>query len=67
MTTPVRRVVTGHDENGKAIVIFDSDAPNVAERHPGTGASHLWRTFDTPACGHETTDKPKSQATKSKP
>jgi mannose-6-phosphate isomerase-like protein (cupin superfamily) len=49
MIDPVRRVVTGHDENGKAIIIFDSAAPNAVERHPGTGATHLWRTFATPA------------------
>jgi len=42
-------VVTGHDENGVAVIIHDSDAPNVNVRATGTGASHLWRTFATPA------------------
>ncbi len=49
MISSVRRVVTGHDSNGKAIIIMDSDAPNAVERAPGTGATHLWRSFATPA------------------
>ena len=31
----IRRVVTGHNEDGKAVVIFDSDAPNV--KNPTSG------------------------------
>lgn len=49
MVAPVRRVVTGHDENGKAVVIFDGDAPNVRVREHGTGSTQLWRTVATPA------------------
>jgi len=29
---PLRRVVTGHNAQGKSCVIFDSDAPNVYHR-----------------------------------
>ena len=29
MVKPIRRVVTGHDENGKAVVIMDGPAANV--------------------------------------
>ena len=29
MVKPIRRVVTGHDENGKAVVITDGPAANV--------------------------------------
>ena len=38
----VRRVVTGHDKDGKAIVIFDGNTPNVVkpEGRPGGGASY---------------------------
>ena len=39
MVAPVRRVVTGHDENGMAVVIFDGDAPNVRVREHGTGST----------------------------
>lgn len=52
----IRRVVTGHDENGKAIVVMDGAAPNVRTRPVGDlVAAQLWRTFRTPAdnSGHE--------------
>ncbi len=49
MVAAVRRVVTGHDGNGKAVVVFDGDAPNVRERGHGTGSTQLWRSFATPA------------------
>ena len=50
MTTTVRRVVTGHDETGKAIVLMDGAAANVKVR-PGTGigATLLWVTDETPS------------------
>jgi mannose-6-phosphate isomerase-like protein (cupin superfamily) len=50
MTTTVRRVVTGHDETGKAIVLMDAAAGNVKVR-PGTGigATLLWVTDETPS------------------
>src|SRR5712691_7792398 len=50
MINPVRRVVTGHDEGGKAIVVIDGAAPNVRVR-PDTGiaATLLWVTDETPA------------------
>ncbi|MBT2486523.1 MULTISPECIES: cupin domain-containing protein [unclassified Microbacterium] len=44
---PVRRVVTGHDDSGRAIILFDdADAPNtfVSEVIPGFGASVAWFT-----------------------
>jgi len=50
MKSEIRRVVTGHDEKGKAIVIFDGPAPNVLIRKVGGFIStQLWRTFSTPA------------------
>ena len=49
MVKRIRRIVTGHDRNGKAVIIFDSDAPNVKIRPGGTGSSALWRTHSTPA------------------
>lgn len=51
MVKPIRRVVTGHDENGKAIVVSDAPAENVivTELRPG-GRTNLWRTTDMPAC-----------------
>ena len=46
----IRRVVTGHDDNGKAIVERDEMAPNVRVRE-GTGfvSTLVWVTDETPA------------------
>jgi quercetin dioxygenase-like cupin family protein len=47
----IRRVVTGHDENGKSIVVSDGFAPAVrasAER-PGHYSTEIWRTDGAPA------------------
>jgi hypothetical protein len=49
MPTPVRRVVTGHDASGKAIVIIDGDAPNQKLRQTGIVSTLLWVTDETPA------------------
>ena len=51
MVKPVRRVVTGHDADGKAVVIMDGPATNVviSEHRPG-GRTNLWRTTAMPAC-----------------
>ena len=35
MSRPVRRVVTGHDATGKAVVLMDGDAPNRKVRQTG--------------------------------
>jgi mannose-6-phosphate isomerase-like protein (cupin superfamily) len=46
----IRRIVTGHDANGKAIIEMDGTAPNMKVR-PGAGfvSSLLWVTDETPA------------------
>src|SRR6266480_4542131 len=49
MPTPVRRVVTGHDAQGKAIVLMDGDAPNQKVRQTGIVSTLLWVTDATPA------------------
>ena len=41
MPKPVRRVVTGHDAQGKAIVIMDGDAPNQKVRQAGIVSTGL--------------------------
>jgi quercetin dioxygenase-like cupin family protein len=47
----VRRVVTGHDARGKAIVISDGPAPLVhtVPQRPGYRSTDIWRTNETPA------------------
>lgn len=49
MATPVRRVVAGHDENGKAVIQYDSDAPNVRDNPNGPSSTLFWVTDQTPA------------------
>lgn len=57
---PVRRVVTGHDDEGRAVILLDdADAPNsfASDTIPGFGATVVW--FD-PAGGsdHASDDDP---------
>lgn len=51
MALPVRRVVTGHDESGKAVVVADSEATMTLERptRPGVALTNLWQTPKVPA------------------
>jgi mannose-6-phosphate isomerase-like protein (cupin superfamily) len=46
----IRRVVTGHDDTGKAIIEMDGMAPNMKVR-PGAGfvSTLVWVTDETPA------------------
>ena len=50
MTGFTRRVVTGHDPSGKAIVIADGLAPNVKANplRPGHRSSDIWKTSAMP-------------------
>jgi mannose-6-phosphate isomerase-like protein (cupin superfamily) len=47
----VRRVVTAHDREGKAVVVIDGNAPNVKVRKAAAGlvSTLLWATDETPA------------------
>ena len=47
---PVRRVVTGHDARGRAVVVMDGLAASVLNRpsRPGVALTNLWATSDTP-------------------
>lgn len=42
MKFPVRRVVTGHDENGRAIVKIDNVMSNVRSRRRGHSSHVVW-------------------------
>ena len=50
MNGKIRRVVTGHDANGKAIVLEDRLAPNVKTNplRPGHISVELWKTKTMP-------------------
>jgi len=50
MIKPTRRVVTGHDRSGKAIVVIDGAAPNAKIRSAtGLTSTLLWVTEESPA------------------
>ena len=48
MTLTVRRVVTGHDKNGRAIVAIDETAKNVIQGRPGAHAAVIWTSEGFP-------------------
>jgi mannose-6-phosphate isomerase-like protein (cupin superfamily) len=58
MTTPlqIRRVVTGHDAQGKAIVAIDEIAQNVVQSRQGANAAVIWTTESLPADNTEAGD-----------
>ena len=47
----VRRVLTGHDDQGRSTFIADGPAPNVKEMSamPGLALTDLWETKGAPA------------------
>jgi len=51
MLRPVRRIVTGHDAQGRSIVLSDAPSPHLLENpvRPGRGLTDLWRTDAVPA------------------
>jgi mannose-6-phosphate isomerase-like protein (cupin superfamily) len=54
----VRRIVTGHDANGKAVISSDGAAPAVIAnpRRPGYFLTQLWATHECPAIVGNTDD-----------
>lgn len=49
MPLHIRRVVTGHDENGRAIVAIDEVSRNVISRRPGHESCVVWSTGAVPS------------------
>jgi mannose-6-phosphate isomerase-like protein (cupin superfamily) len=50
MARPTRRVVTGHDPSGRAVVLIDGAAPNAKLREAtGLTSTLLWVTDESPA------------------
>jgi mannose-6-phosphate isomerase-like protein (cupin superfamily) len=54
----IRRIVTGHDENGVAVVIDDGPTPGVktTPNRPGVIFHNMWTTQTTPANFDEPTE-----------
>ena len=49
MALQVRRVITGHDANGKAKVLIDEISKNASSGRPGATAVNIWTTEGFPA------------------
>jgi mannose-6-phosphate isomerase-like protein (cupin superfamily) len=48
MAVQVRRVVTGHDSNGRAVVKIDEISKNVTSSRPGQSGCVVWTTESFP-------------------
>jgi len=48
MPLKVRRVITGHDANGKAVVLIDEVVSNLKEGRPGAMVAPIWTTEGFP-------------------
>jgi quercetin dioxygenase-like cupin family protein len=49
MTLNIRRVVTGHDANGRAVVMIDEPCRNLVSKRPGHASCVVWTTDSSPA------------------
>ena len=49
MALQVRRVVTGHDDQGRAVVKIDEVSTNLASNRPGATLCNVWTTESFPA------------------
>jgi quercetin dioxygenase-like cupin family protein len=57
MALNLRRVVTGHDKNGKAIVTIDETVKNVVSGRPGALAGSVWTTEGFPISNDGSADE----------
>jgi quercetin dioxygenase-like cupin family protein len=48
MTLNIRRVVTGHDQSGKAVIKIDEIAKKISSGRPGQSAVVIWSTDGHP-------------------
>jgi quercetin dioxygenase-like cupin family protein len=56
MTIQIRRVVTGHDNHGHAIIEIDEIATNIVSRREGHSSTVIWSNAVTPADNAESGD-----------
>ncbi len=59
MSLEVRRVVTGHDKNGRAIVLYDEIGKEVSSGRPGATACVVWTTEGFPIDNDGSADEAK--------
>ena len=56
MSLPIRRVVTGHDEQGNAVVKIDEVVSHWRDGRPGARVCNVWTTDTAPADNSGDTD-----------
>jgi mannose-6-phosphate isomerase-like protein (cupin superfamily) len=52
-----RRIVTGHDANGKAVVLFDAPVKPIQRSAGGNGMTLLWVTSEAPVDAAQPADR----------
>ena len=57
----VRRIITGHDDNGKAIVKIDETCSHFRDGRPGAKVCNVWTTDTAPADNSSQDDKGKRE------
>lgn len=57
MAVQVRRVVTGHDDKGRAVVKIDEVSKNMISSRPGASACVIWTTESFPVNNTGDTDE----------
>jgi hypothetical protein len=57
MSLKIRRVVTGHDGSGRAVVKIDEIAKNVSSRRPGASSTVIWSTDSFPVVNEGDEDR----------
>lgn len=57
MSLKIRRVVTGHDASGRAVVKIDEIAKNVSSRRPGASSTVIWSTDSFPVVNEGDDDR----------
>jgi mannose-6-phosphate isomerase-like protein (cupin superfamily) len=58
MTKPARRVVTGHDAQGRSVVLSDGMPPNVRDKGTGVDFLEIWSTSGAPTLLEATETEP---------
>src|SRR6185312_10596334 len=61
MTLNIRRVVTGHDAQGRSTVLIDEQVKNQHSPRPGATYSVIWSTEELPA-SNDGSDDPSNKA-----
>jgi mannose-6-phosphate isomerase-like protein (cupin superfamily) len=53
---PIRRIVTGHDADGRAVALFDGEVSPTQRSRGGNAVANLWVTGEFPVDAERTSD-----------